>query len=103
MPETNEPIQVDTTKVTKGAIKYFGSPSLPTPTILARVTKALRYFCTSLIVMINSASIFDAQDATIYSFWIGAFILVLGGIDIIVGVEPETKQPYSAPKDESIN
>lgn len=103
MAETNEKIQVDTTKVTKGTIKYFASPSLPTPTILARVTKALRYFCTSLIIMINSASIFEASEATVYSFWIGAFILLLGGVDIVVGVEPESKQGYSAPNDPTVN
>ncbi len=42
--EPTKEVLVDTTKVETGKITFFGNISNKTPTILARVTKGLRYF-----------------------------------------------------------
>lgn len=87
---STEPVQVETTKVSTGTIR-FGSKGFgnPTPTLLARITKALRYFCVGLITMISGTDIFSGVQAKLICFCLGAFILLLGGIDMAVGVEPE--------------
>jgi len=91
-PLETEPVQVDTTKISTGTIrvgvKGIGNP---TPTILARATKALRYFAVSLITMVSATDIFDGGQAKVISFCLGAFVLATGAIDILIGVEPEKK------------
>lgn len=84
-------VQVDTTTIQKGKVTFFGKPSNPTPTILARATKALRYFSVSLITMVSATDLFSGGQAKIISFCLGVFILALGGVDIVIGVEPEKK------------
>ncbi len=94
-PDSNpdvKKVQVDTTKITKGTIKYFGNPNLQTPTILARCTKALRYFCVGLMTMVSGTDFFSGGESKKINFCLGAFILFLGGVDIMVGVEPEDKR-----------
>ena len=94
-------VQVDTTSITKGKVTFFGPVKNPTPTLLARVTKALRYFAVSLITMISATDLLTGGQAKVTNFCLGVFILALGGVDIIIGVEPD-KQPYSAPGDSEI-
>lgn len=96
MLEKTEPeeIQVDTTTVTKGKVTVFGKMSNPTPTLLAKITKALRYFSVSLITMVAATDLFSGGQAKIISFCLGAFILLLGGIDIVIGVEPDKKHDH---------
>ncbi len=93
MPDQAEVIQVDTTKSQKGTVKFFGNPKLKTPTILARVTKALRYFSVGIITMVSATDLFSGGEAKIINFGLGVFILLLGSVDMFVGVEPEVKQP----------
>lgn len=90
----HEAIQVDTTKQTEGTIR-IGAKGIanPTPTLLARVTKALRYFAVSLITMVSATDLFDGGQAKVISFCLGVFILALGGVDIVIGVEPDKKEP----------
>lgn len=90
--QTPDEVQVDTTAVTKGKVTFFGNVKNPTPTILARVTKALRYFAVSLITMVSATDLFTGGQAKIISFCLGVFILLLGGVDIVIGVEPEKKE-----------
>lgn len=89
--EQKEEVQVDTTKLATGKITVFGKMSNPTPTILARATKALRYFSVSLITMVSATDLFTGGQAKIISFCLGVFILMLGGVDIVIGVEPDKK------------
>lgn len=91
-PEEEQPIQVDTTAPSTGKVTFFGNVSNPTPTILARATKALRYFAVSLITMVSATDLFTGGQAKIISFSLGVFILALGAVDIVVGVEPENKK-----------
>lgn len=100
--ETEQPekIEVDTTKTTSGKVTFFGKISNPTPTLLARITKALRYFAVSLITMISGTDLLSGGQAKITNFCLGVFILALGCVDIVIGVEPENKNPYSAPNDD---
>ena len=85
--------QVESTVVEKGKIKANWNPfnSNRTPTILARVTKALRYFCVGIITVTSTSNMFDASQSTRIAFWISCTILVLGAVDIVVGIEPESK------------
>lgn len=101
--EETKPVQVDTTKVTTGTVRVMGKGwRNPTPTLLARVTKGMRYFAVGLITMVSGSDLFTGGQAKIVNFCLGVFILLLGGIDLAVGVEPD-KQPYSAPNDHEIN
>lgn len=95
MPEEiDEKIQVDTTKVTAGKIRIGGKGFLSraTPSMLARVNKALRYFAVSLITMISGTDLFTGGQVKITCFCLGVFILALGGVDILIGVETEKKE-----------
>ena len=95
MPEQQiqtDEVQIDTTAISKGKITVFGNVSNPTPTILARATKALRYFSVSLITMVSATDLFSGGQAKIISFCLGVFILLLGGVDIVIGVEPTDKK-----------
>ncbi len=83
-------VQVETTTIQKGKVT-IGFNRNPTPTILARATKALRYFSVSLITMVSATDLFSGGQAKIISFSLGVFILLLGGVDIVIGVEPENK------------
>lgn len=58
-PDTNEPIQVDTTKEQKGEIKILtkGAFKGDTPTMLARVTEGIRYFCAGLVVTVGATDL----------------------------------------------
>ncbi len=89
-------VQVDTTRMTTGSIKFFGDPKLSTPTILARCTKALRYFCVSLITMISGSNMFSGNQSKMINFGLSVFILFLGCVDIVVGVEPDKKNAATA-------
>ena len=98
-----EKVEVETTKDTVGTIRVgVKGMQNPTPTLLARVTKALRYFAVSLITMISATDLLTGGQAKVTNFCLGVFILALGGVDIVIGVEPD-KQPYSAPGDSEIN
>lgn len=101
--EQVEKVEVDTTKLTAGKVTFFGPIKNPTPTLLARITKALRYFAVSLITMISATDLLSGGQAKVTNFCLGVFILALGCVDIVIGVEPESKQPYSAPNDHSLN
>lgn len=85
--------QVESTVVEKGKIKASWNPfnSNRTPTILARVTKALRYFCVGIIGLTSTSNQFTASQATAIAFWLAVVILLLGAVDVVVGIEPENK------------
>ena len=87
-----EKVEVDTTKLTTGKVTFFGPIKNPTPTLLARVTKALRYFAVSLITMISATDLLSGGQAKVTNFCLGVFILALGGVDIVIGVEPDKKE-----------
>lgn len=92
MPEEikeEEKIEIETTEMAKGKIQVFGKISNPTPARLANWTKGLRYTATGLITMISGTDLFSGGQAKIICFGLGAFILLLGGIDMSVGVKPE--------------
>lgn len=90
---SEEKIQVDTTKQTAGTIRIFnGGIGNPTPTILARVTKGLRYFSVSLITMVSATDLFTPVQGKWACFFLGAFVLLLGATDIVVGVQPAPKE-----------
>lgn len=88
-PANPESVEVDTTKQSKGKIVF--SANFPTPTLLARITKALRYFAVSLITMVSATDLFDGGQAKIISFCLGVFILLTGAVDIMIGVKPDDK------------
>lgn len=88
---TQDETVVDTTEVVKGKITV-GINNNPTPTILARATKALRYFAVSLITMVSATDLFSGGQAKIISFCLGVFILATGAIDILIGIEPTEKK-----------
>lgn len=90
-PATTDEIVVDTTTVSKGKVTVFGNINNPTPTILARVTKAMRYFATAMITMVGATDLFSGGQAKIICFILGVTILALGTVDIVIGVEPEKK------------
>lgn len=85
--------QVESTVVEKGKITANWNPfnSNKTPTILARVTKALRYFCVGIIGLTSTSNQFTASQATAIAFWLTVVFFLLGAIDIVVGIEPESK------------
>ncbi len=56
--EDQKTTEVDTTNQSTGKI-VFGGINLPTPTLLARVTKSLRYFAVSLITMVSATDLFN--------------------------------------------
>lgn len=87
-----QPIQVDTTAPATGKVTFFGNVKNPTPTILARATKALRYFAVSLITMVSATDLFTGAQSKIISFSLGVFILALGAVDIVVGVAPSENE-----------
>ena len=95
MAEETQPekVEVDTTKLTTGKVTFFGPIKNPTPTLLARITKALRYFAVSLITMISATDLLTGGQAKVTNFCLGVFILALGCVDIVIGVEPEKKEP----------
>ena len=108
MADDQEAIVVDTTKEATGKVTYFGKVSNPTPTILARATKALRYFAVSLITMVSATDLFTGAQSKVISFSLGVFILALGAVDIVVGVAPsdENNTNFSrtaAPNDKELN
>lgn len=88
MEEKKDQIQVDTTKLKTGRLKFFGNVFLPTPTILKRIDQAIRYFCTGMIVIVSTSTLFNAHQSTVLSFWLACIALFTGCIDIIVGVAP---------------
>lgn len=99
--ETNsqeEKVQVDTTKQVSGKIRAFNLTALlsPTPTILARVTKSVRYFAVGLITMVSGSDLFSGKQAKIINFCLGIFILALGALDLAIGVEPDKIQKAGA-------
>jgi len=70
--ETPQPVQVDTTKQTVGTVKVgIKGMQNPTPTLLARVTKALRYFAVSLITMISATDLLTGNQAKVTNFCLG--------------------------------
>ena len=88
----SDDVQVDTTKIQTGTIKYgLAGVNNPTPTILARATKALRYFAVSLITMVSATDIFDGRQSKLISFCLGVFVLATACVDILIGVEPDKK------------
>lgn len=95
-PEDVQDVQADVTKHIVGKIRYFGKGiGNPTPTLLARVTKALRYFCTGLITMVSGSDLFTGGQAKLISFVLGLVILGLGGVDMFVGVEQQPAEKKS--------
>lgn len=97
MADTTETVpptttEVDTTKQSTGTIRVgLKGAQNPTPTILARATKALRYFAVSLITMVSATDIFDGGQAKIINFSLGVFILATAAVDILIGVEPDSQ------------
>ena len=85
--------QVESTVVEKGKVTVSFNPfnSNRTPTILARTTKALRYFCVGLITITSTSNMFSAAQATTIAFWLSCLILFSGMVDIMIGIEPQTK------------
>lgn len=85
--------QVESTVVEKGKVTVNWNPfnSNRTPTILARTTKALRYFCVGIIGLTSTSNLFTAPQATQIAFWLALFIIFLGALDVFIGIEPETK------------
>lgn len=90
-PDTNEPIQVDTTKEQKGEIKILtkGAFKGDTPTMLARVTEGIRYFCAGLVVTVGATDLLTGKQAKVVCFVLGIVVLVCGAIDKAVGVVPK--------------
>lgn len=87
MSETKKQ-EVESVKTVKGKIKWFGDPNNPLPIIWVRMGKALRYMCTGMIVLVSGSPIFTASQSTVWTFWLGAGILISGGIELMVGIEP---------------
>lgn len=87
--EEEQKIEVDVTKQQTGKITFFSNVNYPTPTKLALITKALRYFSVGVITSIAGTDLFTAYQAKAITFGLGLFILLLGGIDIAIGVKPE--------------
>jgi hypothetical protein len=83
--------EVDTTKLVKGKVKIFGNINNPTPTILARSTKALRYFSVFLIGTVSGSDYFSGEQSKAICFGLSVFIGFLGAVDVFVGVEPEKR------------
>jgi hypothetical protein len=83
--------QVESTVVEKGKVTVSWNPfnSNRTPTILARTTKALRYFCVGIIGLTSTSNQFSAAQATQIAFWLAALILFLGALDVFIGIEPD--------------
>lgn len=92
MPEEIKKQEVETTEVIKGKIKWFGKPSNPIPLKMARIGKAMRYTCTGMIALVNTAPshIISAEYATTWSWFLSVAILISGGLELLVGVEPTT-------------
>ena len=95
MPEVQTaPIEVETTKEQKGEVVFFKNISYPTPTKLANITEALRYFALSLITTVAAASgttadaLFSLAQSKWIVFWLTIVIFFLKAIDIGVGVRP---------------
>lgn len=93
MPPEVEKHEVETTEVVKGKVKLFGNPNNPVPVVMARIGKALRYILTGMIVSVSSApsKILSAEEATAWAWYFGIAILISGGLEIIIGVEPPKK------------
>lgn len=95
MTDENPSVVVDTTKeIPKGKLKVSWNPfnGLPTPTILARTTKALRYFSVALIGLVSASDLFSGLQAKKVNFCLSVFIYFTGVIDIMIGVEPDKAQ-----------
>lgn len=43
--------------------------------------------------MISATDIFDGGQAKLINFSLGVLVLLLGGIDIAIGVEPDKPEP----------
>lgn len=98
-----EQVQVETTKVIQGKVRYFGDNKWKTPALLARIDKGLRMFfyatSTSLVVS-DLLSHRNLKIAVLILTIATAFTYFL---DTVIGVEPEKpNQPYSAPKDQEL-
>lgn len=82
--------QVEATVVEKGKVTVSFNPfnSNRTPTILARTSKAMRYFCVGLITITSTSNMFTASQSTTIAFWLSCLILFSGVIDVMIGIEP---------------
>lgn len=87
MPEV-EKHEVDVPTLKKGSISFMTSEGFnnPAPAKLKRVLTAVRYFLTSLIVMVTGAPIFTAHQATLISFCLGVAVLGTGAAELATGV-----------------
>lgn len=66
----NDVQQVESSVIQKGRVKANWNPfnSNKTPTILARVTKSMRYFCAGLIGITSTSNMFEASQSTQIAF-----------------------------------
>lgn len=91
--ESVEKIEAETSETIKGKVRVLGKGwANPTPTKLANITKALRYFMVGCITMVSGSDLFSGGQAKIINFCLGVGILFLGAVDLGVGVEPDKKQ-----------
>ncbi len=101
IPEESKPavdeqiIQVDETKIVKGKVTLMKGEKWwlkSTPTILARITQALRYFCVAIIGSVSATDLFTGRQAKLINFGLSIFIYFLGAVDVMVGVEPAERE-----------
>lgn len=93
MPDTTttppDEQEVQKTVTVQGKVR-FGLDQInnPTPDKWKRISQGLKYLFTGLIAMVASTTIFTSKQSNIINFCLAIAILILGAIDVMMGVSP---------------
>lgn len=96
MGDDQKPIEVAVPEIQKGTVSFMSKSAFsnPAPERMKRILGALRYFCVGLITMVSGTDLFSGRQSKIICFVLGAFILLLGAVELGTGVktQEENKQ-----------
>lgn len=96
MSKTQEPaptVEVDVPVEKKGTAKFnFNQVGNPTPAKWKRIGAAIRYTLTGMITMVAGSDLFTGYQSKWICFILGLCILISGGVEVFMGVEPPEKK-----------
>lgn len=96
MPKEQEPaptVEVDLPVEKKGVSKFnFNQIGNPAPAKWKRIGAAIRYTLTGMITMVAGSDLFTGYQSKVICFGLGLCILISGGVEVFMGVEPPEKK-----------
>lgn len=91
--EQTETVEIDVPIEKKGTAKFnFNQFGNPAPAKWKRIGAAIRYTLTGMITMVAGSDLFTGYQSKVICFGLGALILISGGIEVFMGVEPPDKK-----------